>query len=52
MRLEALAESTGTTLVPVRLVYRTQGVQVRLSFARVHAVTVDAPLEEPGAACK
>lgn len=49
--LKALPETTGAALVAVRLVYRTIGVLLCLRFAGVHAIPVDAPLEETRAPC-
>lgn len=49
--LEALSQSTGATLVAMRLVHRTPAVLVRLAATRVDAVAMDAALKEPRAAC-
>lgn len=46
--LEALRESAGAALVPVRLVDRTAALHVPASLARVHPVSVDRPLKESG----
>ncbi|GIY66157.1 hypothetical protein CDAR_547351 [Caerostris darwini] len=46
-RLEALPEPARPALVPVGLVDGALALQVTLRLARVHAVAVDAALEEP-----
>jgi hypothetical protein len=46
--LETFGESTRPTLVAMGLVDRTLALEVALRLTAVGAVTVDAPLEEPG----
>lgn len=47
--VETLAKATGAALVAVCLVYGALALQVARGLAGVHAVTVNAALEEPGA---
>lgn len=49
--LEALGEAAGAALVAVRLVDRAAPLHVAARLARVHAVAMDRPLEEPRTPC-